>query len=214
MKQEYKFICLDCDGVLVEGREFWMDVHKAFGTHEQGKMLTEKYLYNDYKKLVEEVAHKLWKGKDAKPFLDLVKNRKYMKGIKEFFDFIKKKGWVCAIISGNDLSLSRRVQKDFGVDYVFANELVIKDGKVSGKYNWMVGAGRERKAKIIEDLCRKLGIDLNEVIYIGDTHYDIEAFKTVGKAIAFNAESEELKKLAHVVVDSQDLRDVIPHLET
>ncbi len=95
-----------------------------------------------------------------------------------------------------------------------ANELVIKNRKVSGEYNWAVGEGSHRKSKIIKGLCNKLGISLKEVIYIGDTHYDIEAFKIVGKAIAFNAESKELKREADVVVDSNDLRDVIPYLET
>ncbi len=89
-EQKYKLICLDVDGVLVEGRDFWMDAHKAFGTYDQGKALTKKYLHNDYQKLVEEVVHKLWKGKDATPFLELVKNRKYMKGIKDLFELIKK----------------------------------------------------------------------------------------------------------------------------
>ena len=213
MKPKYKLICLDADGVIFQGKEFWMDVHKAFGTYEQGKALTEKYLHNNYQKLVEEVVHKLWKGRDAKSFLELINHREYMKGIKELFELIKNKGWISAIISGGELALSKRVQKDFGIDYVFANELVIKDGKVHG-YNAMAGAGKERKADIIKDLCRKLSIGLKEVIYIGDTHYDIEAFKIVGKAIAFNTKCEELKELADIVVDSNYLRDVVPYLDT
>ena len=105
------------------------------------------------------------------------------------------------------------MEKDFGVDYIFANELVIKDGKVQG-YNARTEAGKNKKADIIKEVCKKLDIDLKEVIYIGDTDVDLAAFKIVGKAIAFNAESKELKKHAHIVVDSNDLRDVLPHLNT
>ena len=188
---KYKLICLDADGVLVKGKNFWLDAHKAFGTYEKGRALTEKYLYNDYDKLAQEVVYKLWKGRDAKPFLDLVNSREYIKGIKELFDFIRKKNWISAIISGGSYAVAKRVQKDFRVDYVFANELIIKDGKVEG-YDPEVNVGKEEKAEIIKDLCKKIGVNLKQVIYIGDTDFDIAAFKIVGKAIAFNAESEEL----------------------
>lgn len=210
---KYKLICLDVDGVLVEGRNFWLDVHKAVGTFEKGEALTREYLHKDYDKLAQEVVYKLWKGKDAKPIFELAKKRKYMKGINELFEVIKKNKWISALISGGSFTLAERIQQDYGVNYIFANKLIIKHGKIVG-YEPEVNVGKERKAKIIIDLCKKLGIDLREVIFIGDTDYDIEAFKIVGKAIAFNAESKELKKYTHILVESNDLRDVLPHLET
>lgn len=210
---KYKLICLDIDGVLAKGRNFWLDVHKALGTFELGEALTKKYLHKDYDKLAQEVVYKLWKGKDAKPIFELAKKRKYMKGINELFDIIKKNKWVSALISGGSITLAERIQQDYGVDYIFANKLIIKDGKIVG-YEAEVNIGKEHKARIIMGLCKKLGISLKQVIYIGDTDYDLEAFKIVGKAIAFNAESKELKEDAHVIVDSNDLRDVLPHLES
>jgi phosphoserine phosphatase len=208
----FKMICLDADGVIFRGKDFWIDLHKAFGTFEEGMALTKKYLHTDYDKLAELVVYKMWKGKDAKPYFDLVNKREYMKGIKELFKFIKKKKWVCAIISGGSLDMIKRAQKDFGADYVFANNLIIKDGKVDG-YDAQVRAGFERKADIIKDLCKKLKINQREVIFIGDSKYDLNAFKLAGMAIAFNSGSEELKKHASVVVDSDDLNDIIPYLE-
>jgi phosphoserine phosphatase len=208
----FKMICLDADGVIFKGSDFWIDAHRAFGTLEQGRALTEQYLHTSYEKLVEEVVNKLWKGRDATPYLELVRNRQYMNGVKELFKVIKKKKWISAIVSGSGLQLVKRVQKDFRVDYVFANELIIKDGKVKD-YNPEVQAGNQRKAEIINGLCKKLNISLEEVIFIGDSDYDLEAFKAVGKAIAFNSDSEELKKHAHIIVNSDDLRDVLPYLE-
>lgn len=52
----FKLICFDMDGVIFEGVNFWLELHKKFGTFEEGKILTEKYLYSDYNKLVEEVV--------------------------------------------------------------------------------------------------------------------------------------------------------------
>ena len=64
----YKLICFDMDGVLFQDINFWLELHKKFGTLEQGKVLTEKYLHSDYERLIEEVVVKLWKGRDATPY--------------------------------------------------------------------------------------------------------------------------------------------------
>ena len=201
------------DGVLLKDVHFWLELHKEFGTYEQGKELTAKYLHTNYDKLVEEVVAKLWKGKDAKAYFELVNKLEYMVGIKELFKKIKEKHYVTVIISASSIDVARRVQKDYGIDNIYANELVIKNNKVSGEFMWPIGAGKEKKAEIIKHLCTDLGIKLEEVIYVGDSETDIEAFKVVGKSIAFNCKNQETKENADVVVESEDLRELIVHLD-
>jgi len=200
------------DGVIFKDINFWMELHKKFGTLKQGIELTKKYLHTDYDKLVEEVVVKLWKGKDAKPYYDLVNSIKYLPGVKQTFDHIKTKGYMTAIISASSIDVARRVQKDYGVDHIFANELVIRNGKVAGEFIWPIGAGKEKKAQIIRNLCSDLGISSKEVIYVGDSDTDIEAFKEVGIPIAFNSSSEELKKVSKYTVDTHNLAKVIQYI--
>lgn len=206
----YKLICFDMDGVIFKDVNFWMELHKKFGTLEQGKELTKAYLHSDYDKLVEEVVVNLWKGKSAKDYYDLVNSLEYLPGVKEVFKEIKKTDFITAIISASSIDVARRAQHDLGIDHIFANELVIKDNKVSGEFIWPIGAGKEKKAEIIKGLCKSLNISPKEVIYIGDSEADIEAFKIVGLSIAFNTLSEELKKVATFVVDSEDLSKILP----
>ena len=208
----YKLICFDMDGVIFKDVNFWLELHKKFGTLEQGKRLTEKYLHSDYAKLVEEVVVKLWKGRDAKPYFDLVNSIEYLAGVKEVFAYVKRKSLISAIISASSIDVARRVQKDFQVEHIFANELVIRNGRVSGEFVWPIGAGKEKKAQIIKDLCQDLGISPSEAIYIGDSDTDIEAFREVGLSIAFNSKSNELKKIATHVVDSDNLKDILKYL--
>lgn len=208
----YKLLCLDMDGVIFKDVNFWMELHKSFGTFEEGKILTEKYLNTNYSKLVEEVVVNLWKGKDSKPYFDLVNSLEYLPGVVELFNFIKNQDFITAIISASSIDCARRVQKEFGVDHVFANELIIKNGEVSGEFVWPIGAGNKKKAEIISHLCKDLGISLNECIYIGDSDQDIEAFKVVGLSIAFNSSSNGLKKVAKIVVESNNLADVLEHI--
>ena len=209
----YKLLCLDMDGVIFKDINFWLELHKVFDTSEEGKKLTERYLHTDYPKLVEEVVGRLWKGKNANPYFELVNSIEYLPGVKELFDYVKNQDLITAIISASSIDVARRIQKDYGIDHLFANELVIRDGMVAGEFVWPIGAGKEKKAQIIRHLCEDLGISPQEVIYVGDSNTDIEAFKTVGLSIAFNSDSQELKSVATHVVESNNLADVLPYLQ-
>ena len=200
------------DGVFFEQTNFWIEVHRAFGTIVRGEQLTEKYLNTDYNKLVEEVVNKLWKGKGATPYFNLINSTQYLLGIKELFAHIKSKGYITAIISASSIDLARRIQHDFGMDHLFANELIIRDNKVTGEFIWPVGVGGHKKAEILKNLCEDLNISTKEVIFIGDTKTDIEAAQIAGMSIAFNSKSIELKIVTTHIVDSKDLKDLIPFL--
>ncbi|MGM5488629.1 MAG: HAD family hydrolase [Nanobdellota archaeon] len=204
-------ICFDMDGVIFKDINFWMELHRQFGTIEEGKQLTSQYLHSDYERLVEEVVEKLWKGKDATPYYELVNSIKYMPGVRETFSCIKERGYHSAIISASSMDVARRVQQDHGVDRIYANELVIRDGRVSGEFRWPIGAGKERKAAIIWEVCADFGLTPQDAIYIGDSETDLEAFREVGMSIAFNCHSDELKACATYVVDSGRLSDSLYH---
>ena len=60
------------DGVIFEHRNFWLELHKAYGTYKEGIELTKKYLATDYQKLVDEVIGRVWKNKPAQYYFDLV----------------------------------------------------------------------------------------------------------------------------------------------
>lgn len=200
------------DGVIFQPKNFWLELHKVFGTLEEGKWLTDKYLHSDYDALAKEVVGRLWKGKDAKPYFDLVNSTLYISGVKGVFSEIKKRGYLTAIISSGSIDLARRAKQDLGINYIYSNELVIKDGKVAGQFNGVIGKGGPKKAEIVQQLCSQLGIKPTEVIYVGDSDTDIEAFKFVGKSIAFNSMSEKLKKVANHIVEGKDLKKIVPFL--
>ncbi len=206
---KYKLVIFDMDGVIFDVENFWIKVHEVFNTLEEGKILTKKYLHTNYDKLVEEVVEKLWKGKNAKPYFELINSIKYIEGAKELFEYLKTKNYKTAIISGGSIHLAERAKKDLKVDYIFANELKIKDNVVTGEFLWPIGAGKEKKVEIIKSLCSKLNIKEKEVIYIGDTETDLEAFKIVGLAIAFNPKSKILEEKADITIKEKNLKKII-----
>lgn len=213
-----RLVCLDMDGTLTDTVNFWMELHKAYGTLEEGTVLTKRYLHTDYARLVEEVVVRLWKGKPAKPYQDLVSGVPLVAGIAEFFQALDTlrlpdgSRVPRAILTSGPYELADRIADRFGVDFIFANRLVMRDGVVSGEFHWPVGAGTHDKVTLVERLCHDLRILPQEVLYVGDRVTDLEAFKVVGVSVAFASPSEPLKALATHVVEERDLRAVIPFI--
>jgi phosphoserine phosphatase len=211
---------MDMDGVLTQWNNFWIKLHEAWGTAEEGKELTEKYLRTDYPRLMLEVLDRLWIGKDQARYDALINSVPLSPGIKEFFAQLRmfKQGShedhiPTVIISSGPHQLAERIKKEFGVDFIFANELIFENGRYQGKHHFNMRSGDEYKVNAVHQLMDDFEILPQEVLYIGDDVSDLSIFKEVGFSIAFNTTSEELKKSATYIVESNDLRDVISTLK-
>ena len=122
-----KLIAFDMDGVVFEHHNFWMELHKEYGTLEEGIELTKKYVRTDYRILVEEVIGRVWADKPAKPYFDLIAKHNYVNGARETFARIQKAKDKSMLISSGSYDLALRAQKELRVDYIFANKLVVKN---------------------------------------------------------------------------------------
>lgn len=210
-----KLICFDMDGMIFEHFNFWLELHKAYGTEEEGKILTETYLYTNYGKLVKEVIGRLWKDKPANVFYKLIKEQNYMPGVVETIRALNNKGYKIAILSSGPRKLGERAKDELGIDFVYANSLDIKDGKVTGSTdmkNWPMRSGN--KAEALRELCRNHHSDLKDVIVVVHDRNDIKMAKTAGHAIAFNPVNKELLKYCNKVVSGKDLSEILPEIES
>lgn len=205
-----KLICCDVEGVLVNSDSFWMKLHDAYGTLEEGKALTAQYLHTDYSRLVDEVCGRLWKGKPRQPYVDLVKNIAYNQNIARLFAELARfqhngKAVPRMLVSAGSYEVCERIKNDFGIDFIFANQLVFEDGFATGQFRWPVGNGGATKAAIIQEVCDDLEILPCDALMIGDSETDREAMELCGISIAFNTKNEAVKKAATYVIEGNDL---------
>jgi len=200
------------DGVLFEGDNFWLDLHRKFRTATLGTRLAKKYLKSNYELLVENVAGKLWKGKSAHIYEELVAKRRYHPGVKEVFEFIKLNKIKSAILSSGPYDLAKRAQNELGIDVIYANRLMIKNEKIKGKVDVMVEDSE--KANIGKKIAKKMNIDLSNVAFIGDTDSDVELSEQVGLPIAYNSNSILLKKVCKYSINYGELRNLIKILQS
>lgn len=128
----------------------------------------------------------LLKGLDESA-LERVRDRlELTEGAQRLISTLKALGYRTAILSGGFTWFGRWLQQRLGIDYVYANELEIKDGKVTGEVMGTIVNG-ERKAELLRDIARREGIDLEQAIAVGDGANDLPMLGVAGLGIAFRA---------------------------
>jgi phosphoserine phosphatase len=205
----YKLIVFDMDGVIFTAKNFWLELHKALGTYEEGKRLTDELLKTDYEKLVQEVPGRLWKGKDSAAYFKLIEKLEYLPDVKEILQELQKLGYKTAIISSGPKHAALKVQKECGLDYYHTHDLIIgKDGKFTGEYTY-VGAYADKEVQL-RQFAKEAGCQLSEIVFVGHDYNDISALETAGLGVAINPETEEVYESADEVIhDMKELLDLL-----
>ncbi|MBI4016476.1 MAG: haloacid dehalogenase-like hydrolase [Candidatus Aenigmarchaeota archaeon] len=211
-------VVFDMDGVIFGHRNFWLELHKAWETLEEGNILTKKYLHSDYGRLVAEVVNRLWEGKPQESYDELVAVQQYVTGAREAVEGIIKKGYRTAIITSGPYNLALRAQIELGVDDIIANRLIFKNGVHVGTTDmtlWPVQ--NDEKVLPLQELCKKHNISANNVTAVIHDTNDIRLAEYVkasgGKVIGFMYEPHtEVEKHCDVVVREKDLRAILKYL--
>ena len=128
----------------------------------------------------------LLKGLDENILEDIAHHLPIMDGAERLISILKKIGFKIAILSGGFTYYGNYLKKLFDVDYVYANELEIKDGKLTGNYVGDIVDGK-RKAELLKLIAQVEKIDLEQVIAVGDGANDLPMLNLAGLGIAFHA---------------------------
>jgi phosphoserine phosphatase len=204
-------VVFDMDGVLFEGSNFWLELHRALGTERSALDLADRYMTSDYPRLATLTATRLWKGRPAKPMVDLVASRRYQPGVAELLNWLRREEIKTVLVSSGPYLLAARAQRELRIDMIAANSLGIQDGLISGELDLQVDDSN--KGLVAKRLLRQLGVAPVEAAAIGDTSSDVPVARTVGLSIAYNSNSPELTEVADFVLPYGQLALAIPILE-
>jgi len=199
-----KFVIFDLDGTIIKENSAWEMLHKYFKV-DSSIVKKNKELYD--KEIIDvdkwiEMDIKLWKKPHRKTIEDVLTGYTLIKGIKEFVEYLKKRGFILAIVSSGIDILAEKVADDLGIDICYSNTLLFDERGflIGGKGN----VDLLNKKEIVKNLSKKFKIPLKNFIIIGDTRYDM--IDGIGIKIALNP--KEKLKADHTVNSIQELKEV------
>ena len=181
-----RLICFDMDSTLIE-TEVIDELAKRAGVGEKVKAITERAMRGeiDFKEsFTERVA--LLKGLDASVMEDIARNLPITEGVDRLMFVLKQYGYKIAILSGGFTYFGNYLKRKYDIDYVYANELEIEDGKLTGRYVGEIVDGR-RKAELLKLIAQVEHVNLAQTIAVGDGANDLPMLSEAGLGIAFHA---------------------------
>lgn len=181
-----RLICFDMDSTLIQ-TECIDELAERAGVGEQVKAITERAMRGeiDFKEsFTERVA--LLKGLDESVMKEIAENLPITEGVERLMFVLKHYGYKIAILSGGFTYFGEYLKRKLGIDYVYANELEIENGKLTGRYLGEIVDGK-RKAELLRLLAQVEKVDIAQTIAVGDGANDLPMLSTAGLGIAFHA---------------------------
>lgn len=181
-----RLICFDMDSTLIQ-TECIDELAERAGVGEQVRTITERAMRGeiDFKEsFTERVA--LLKGLDVSVMKEIAENLPITEGVERLMFVLKHYGYKIAILSGGFTYFGEYLKQRFGIDYVYANELEVENGKLTGRYLGEIVDGK-RKAELLRLLAQVEKVDIAQTIAVGDGANDLPMLSTAGLGIAFHA---------------------------
>lgn len=181
-----RLVCFDMDSTLIQ-TEVIDELARRAGSGEEVSAITAAAMRGEidfkesFKRRIKTLA-----GLPESVLKEVAENLPLTEGAERLLSALKIYGYKTAIISGGFTYFGQYLQKMLGIDYVFANELEIKDGKLTGGYVGPIVDG-VKKAEYLRLLAQMEGLATEQVIALGDGANDLLMLNTAGLGIAFQA---------------------------
>jgi len=185
-RRNRRLVCFDMDSTLIQA-EMIVELAKRAGVGQQVHEITESAMRGEID-FIESFRQRveLLKGLDESVMREIALEMPITEGAHKLMRTLKRYGFRTAILSGGFTYFGRFLQHELGIDYVFANELEIENGKLTGRYVGEVVDGL-KKAELLKNLAFKEDIHLEQVIAVGDGANDLPMLNLAGLGIAFHA---------------------------
>jgi len=206
-RRNRRLVCFDMDSTLIQ-TEVIDELAELAGVGEEVRAITESAMNGEIdfsESFKKRMA--LLEGLSEEVLQNVAINLPITKGAHRLMKALKYYGYKTAILSGGFTYFGEYLQKELGIDYVYANQLEIKDGKLTGNYLGEIVDG-QKKAEYLKAIAEKEGIHINQTIAVGDGANDLPMLNLAGLGIAFHAKPK-VKESASTSISSLGLDGVL-----
>ncbi len=199
-----RLVFLDVDSTLIQDEIIDLLADEA-GVVDEVAAITESAMAGDMDfttALRRRVA--LLAGLDQAALKRAQERVRLTPGARTFVRTLKRLGYTTAAVSGGFQFFVDQVGAQLGIDHVYANQLEMEDGKLTGR---LVGpiVDRKRKAELLVELAASQGVPLEQTVAVGDGANDLDMLATAGLGVAFNAKP--------IVQEAADTSVSVPYLD-
>ena len=185
-RRSRRLICFDMDSTLIE-TEVIDELADRAGVGAEVREITERAMRGEIdfrESFTQRVA--LLRGLDVAVMEEIARSLPITEGLERMMTILKRVGYKTAILSGGFTYFGNYLRQRYGFDYVYANELEIENGRLTGRYAGEIVDGR-RKAELLRLLCQFEEINLAQAVAVGDGANDLPMLSLAGLGIAFHA---------------------------
>lgn len=181
-----RLICFDMDSTLIE-TEVIDELAIRAGVGDQVKAITEAAMRGeiDFSESFRQRCA-LLKGLDVSVMQEIAENLPITEGVDRLMRILKKVGFKIAILSGGFTYFGNYLKQKYNIDYVYANELEVADGKLTGRHLGDIVDGK-RKAELLRLIAQVENVDIRQTVAVGDGANDLPMISMAGLGIAFHA---------------------------
>ena len=181
-----RLICFDMDSTLIE-TEVIDELAIRAGVGDQVKAITEAAMRGEID-FCESFRQRcaLLKGLDVSVMQEIAENLPITEGVDRLMRILKKVGFKIAILSGGFTYFGNFLKQKYNIDYVYANELEIENGKLTGNHVGDIVDGK-RKAELLRLIAQVENVDIRQTVAVGDGANDLPMISIAGLGIAFHA---------------------------
>jgi phosphoserine phosphatase len=197
-RRNRRLVAFDMDSTLIQA-EVIDELAKLHGVGDQVSAITAAAMRGelDFKQsLTRRVG--LLRGLPAQRLQELLHSVQLADGAERLISTLKVLGYKTAILSGGFNFFGRYLQARLGIDYVFANDLEITDGALTGRLASEIVDGK-KKAELLESIARKENISMDQAVAVGDGANDLPMLNIAGMGIAFHAKPLVRQSAKHAV---------------
>jgi len=202
-----RLVVLDMDSTLIQN-EVIDEFAREKGVFEEVAAVTEAAMQGGvpFDEALQRRVEKL-KGLTESEVANVIARIELTPGAEELLSILRHLGYKTAVISGGFSKVTDHFKKLLKLDYAFANELEFQNGVATGQVHSPI-VNASRKAELLEEIARSEGIDLDQVVAIGDGANDLLMLERAGLGIAFNAKAV-VREQADTAINQKNLKTVL-----
>jgi len=194
-------VVFDMDGVLVECESSWEYLHRIFGSisivrkrnymgqFEHGLISYEEWMRRDLEAMINAKGGSIHRDDIIRAFSGVKINDE----AKDVINHLRSKGVRVAIVSAGIYDLADLIGKKLGIEIIYANKLIYDEN------GFLLPRGIEvvnplNKDKVLREISVRFNIPLDKFMYIGDSEWDVSAFRVVGYPVLYLKHKHDLSK--------------------